>query len=338
MKKLMCLALILAVMAPVTVSAQSHPPSTGSDEISRDFTGGPETLPDARPVPLPDVNEVDRALLGIDDFEAAAQGLATVTRTSDGETIVTPPTEQMRSLFLEHLANPGPTAAIGGSLSLPPTDDRIRVSDSSALPERAVGLLRVTFEHSGTGTCAGTLIGPSTVLTAAHCVYDRDDRRWAKDVAFHPGLTSRDDMSDGAYQWESAALIEAYVVDAGGTGGSAVDWDLAVVTLREPAGNVAGWLDIAADEPEAFTARVYDYPADKPEATMWYDDCEIRAEQRHGNVVLHRCSIAGAGGPVLEMDDGTARVRAVNVAADTTATYAVRLNDAYYAWLIAAID
>jgi hypothetical protein len=116
MKSLVCLALIVALAAPVAAHAQSHAPSTGSDEISRDLTGGPGTLPEAEPVPLPEVDEIDRALLGIDDPELAAEGLATVTRTRDGKTIVAPPTEHMRSLFLEQLANPGPTAGIGGSV------------------------------------------------------------------------------------------------------------------------------------------------------------------------------------------------------------------------------
>src|SRR5688572_18693955 len=108
MKRLMCLALVVVLMAPVSSYGQSSPPSTGPGETSRELPGL-LVLPQVRPTPLPFVGDTDRALLGIDDPESAAEGLGTVTRTSQGETIITPPSERMRDLFLEHLANPGPT-------------------------------------------------------------------------------------------------------------------------------------------------------------------------------------------------------------------------------------
>src|SRR5688500_20166409 len=89
MKKLMCLALVVALLVPVAAYAQSSPPSTGSDEISRALPGA-LVLPQIRPRPMPFVGDVERALLGAADPEDAAAGLATVTRTSDGQATATP--------------------------------------------------------------------------------------------------------------------------------------------------------------------------------------------------------------------------------------------------------
>jgi V8-like Glu-specific endopeptidase len=196
----MCLAIILAVMAPLSAYAQSSPPSTGSDEISRDIVGLPVNPPPttARPKPLPLVDEASRELLGIEDPARAVEGLATVTRTSGGETIITPPTERMRSLFLDSIANPGPTGAIHSPGVVPEINDRIQVTDSSALPERAVGLLVAEFGDADASSCAGTLVGRRSVLTAAHCVYDSGGGRWATAVVFYPGLTSSDQAPHGA--------------------------------------------------------------------------------------------------------------------------------------------
>jgi V8-like Glu-specific endopeptidase len=132
-------------------------------------------------------------------------------------------------------------------------------------------------------------------------------------------------------------VLETFVTDDPAEA-PALDWDLAVVTLEEPAGDSLGWLEIAADELVSFTAHAYDYPFDKPQGTMWYAQCTLPPEHRHGNLVFHDCTITGAGGPVVEINGGTPRVRAVNVAADEAATYAVRLNAAYYEWLADAID
>jgi glutamyl endopeptidase len=335
MKKLMCLAIVLAVMAPLAAYAQSSPPSTGSNEISRDILSLPVNPPpsNVRPRPLPLVDEASRELLGIEDPAAAVEGLATVTRTSAGETIITPPTERMRSLFLDSLsANPGPTGAIEDPLVVPEITDRIQVADSSALPERAVGLLVAEFADAGASTCAGTLVGRQSVLTAAHCVYDNANGQWSTAVVFYPGLTSSGEAPHGAFHWKSARVLKTFV-DNGDAEAPAIDWDLAVVTLEQPAGDSLGWLEIAADEPASFTARVFDYPFDKPQGTMWVDECTLPPEQRHGNLLFLACTVTGAGGPVLEITGGSARVRAVNVAADEAATYAVRLSDAYFAWL-----
>ena len=59
-------------------------------------------------------------------------------------------------------------------------DPRIRV-DPDAVPWRAVEKLQVASMNLRTW-CAATLVGPSTVVTAAHCLFNRLTQR-----NFHPG-------------------------------------------------------------------------------------------------------------------------------------------------------
>ena len=50
-------------------------------------------------------------------------------------------------------------------------------------PWSAIG--RVNVRTRGVGFCSGTLIGPSTVLTAAHCFWNKQTRRWASPGSIH---------------------------------------------------------------------------------------------------------------------------------------------------------
>lgn len=59
----------------------------------------------------------------------------------------------------------------------------------AAAAAQAGGWEAVGRVDTGSGSCTGTLIGPDTVLTAAHCLYSEDGAALAPgDVTFRPGL------------------------------------------------------------------------------------------------------------------------------------------------------
>jgi protease YdgD len=62
-------------------------------------------------------------------------------------------------------------------------DPRIRV-DPDAVPWRAVGKIQIVSVNFRTG-CTGTLVGQSTVVTAAHCLFNRRTRRCFPPEALH---------------------------------------------------------------------------------------------------------------------------------------------------------
>ena len=147
-------------------------------------------------------------------------------------------------------------------------DERVQITDTTVYPWRAIAYLELYQFGVLVGSCTGTFIGPDTILTAAHCLYD-PFYGWIEDIAVIPG-------KDGAYEpygyeWATNWWVpDAYIL----LGGSAV-FDWGVIKLSTGAlGNTVGWFTLAnlttstlvrAD----FTPAIVGYPGDMPLGTMW---------------------------------------------------------------------
>jgi V8-like Glu-specific endopeptidase len=113
-------------------------------------------------------------------------------------------------------------------------DSRILRTNTTTYPYRAIGTL-----FDGGGDCTGTRIGPRLVLTAAHCIYDRDTRSW-NTINFKPGrngTTSAPYGSSGAYRYW---VPDEYITLASGLNG----YDIGLIVLDTPVGN--GWMGYGA--------------------------------------------------------------------------------------------
>jgi protease YdgD len=114
-------------------------------------------------------------------------------------------------------------------------DDRFLV-DSQQMPWRAVGLLSLAEG----GTCTASLVGPRTLLTAAHCV-TFDAETVSMPISFQAGL-SRGQKAGKALVVD-AYFSSDYTLETAGPGeGNGADW--AIVTLDRDLGNVVGWLNV----------------------------------------------------------------------------------------------
>ncbi len=94
---------------------------------------------------------------------------------------------------LEQRAAQGQAEALGLIEDLTPRSftpmNARRISDGTVWPYRAIGLIAALDRFDNiVGSCSAALIGPRTVLSAAHCFYDHDEG-WIDDVLFVPGVT-----------------------------------------------------------------------------------------------------------------------------------------------------
>jgi V8-like Glu-specific endopeptidase len=337
---LMPLALFSALCSAPALAAGATPGNSGPAEIASD-RGAPATLPAFTPFPTPqfDASATSRGPLDLDPAAALA-GLATVTLHQDGSVTETPASAGMRAILDQFLKG---SEVMSSDRAVVGSDDRKQITDAADYPYRAVGLLVSTFANGDTMGCSATLIGPSSVITAAHCVYNHDAGGWTTSSFFVPGATDDHTSLIGTFDVVNANILKGYIDNYKDNYGDVAPWDLAELELASDAGNQVGWLGIRVDDASDFKAVMIGYPGDKPMGTMWEDTCDIPAKYFGELNFVHTCdSYPGSSGSAMfENQNGDLYVRGVNIAEDTDAVpaadrvnYGLRLTDAYYQFLV----
>lgn len=123
-----------------------------------------------------------------------------MTRNADGTETRSVATEEMRALILgaapaagegiDNADDPALTEGEEANRQVIGADDRVQIKNTKVYPFTAIGYIEGKSK-TGYGGCSGTLIGPRTVLTAAHCLYSHEDKDWLSDIIFAPGLGFR---------------------------------------------------------------------------------------------------------------------------------------------------
>ena len=137
-------------------------------------------------------------------------------------------------------------------------DDRLQVAGATAYPWRAVVRLFFGTPRRSHGGCSGALIGDSHVLTAAHCVFNRDKGSFIQNITVSPGVEG------GVAYFGHAQVLKAYIPYQYFLGGQEA-YDFAVIKLDRRIGAYTGYWTMAALDPVAMTyttSHTAGYPSD----------------------------------------------------------------------------
>ena len=171
----------------------------------------------------------------------------------------------------------------------------------------AVGRLDI----DGKGFCTGALIAPDLVLTAAHCMFDRDSGL-AIDPSRMQFLAGLRNGRALAYREVRLALTLPDYVHTGVVGALSSRYDLALLQLTRPIRSTEITpFDIMSSDAIGAEVAVVSYAADRAEVPSLQQVCGVLGQQ--DGVIVMSCDVdfGSSGAPIFSIQDGVPRIVSV---------------------------
>jgi glutamyl endopeptidase len=189
-------------------------------------------------------------------------------------------------------ASPSETKPDGGAgtESIIGADNRTRVTNTAVYPYSAI-----VHIVSDIGGCTGWMIGPDTVATAGHCLYDPNEDKWASFATVYPGRDG-DHLPYGSADGVEFFSVTGWVHDGN------TNYDYGAIKLDKRIGDSTGWFGYRyqSGSMNGTAENISGYPGDKPYGTQWQHADHIRETYKHKLLYANDTYGGQSGSPVYQ--------------------------------------
>ena len=280
-------------------------PATVADVAARKMVSNPKTDALLLPSLMEETNgggSIEQ-VPGFNVFRAVTAGFATRRVAGPTTVLARPDGGYFSEGGVQQPLLPQSPPVIGSSAAKPENvigvDSRVMVTDTSPVPWRCICHLEVEYEFGPTGFGTGFLIGPKSVLTAAHVLDSparngTTRRRKARQVRVIPGRNGT--MAPYGFfvsPYSDCKIPEQWLVN--GDDQPDRGWDFAMIAIPEtfsteqrPTAERLGYFGLkcftGSEEAKANMLFVnnagYPYEADKAYGTLWYNAGRVRTVEK----------------------------------------------------------
>lgn len=187
------------------------------------------------------------------------------------------------------------------------SDTRKRVFDTKIYPYSAICWLIITDANGGSGVGSGWLNSKGTVITAGHNVFDRDLRKWNKEIIVIPGKNGS--ITNGVPPFGTFTVTQdKFRSVRGWTENLDKEYDYGALILPEKVGERTGYFGYKVGDSAILDKpiKISGYPSDKIDdevATQWYSLGHIPPPLYDRKIAYKLYTVKGDSGSPVWIDD-----------------------------------